>query len=106
MPTDIVSLTDKQESSKLAWIVMNQMIKEKNISKQECMVHLSQLPLFECSETIETVSISGSYKLDNEGQSKGTSFFHKYANRTSDWYLSLHIFFHTEKIKRQEKFRK
>ena len=37
--------------------------KEKVISKQECMCHLAKLDLFLWSESIETVSISGEYRL-------------------------------------------
>ncbi len=37
------------------------------ISKQDNMVHLAGLDLQHCSETIEIVSISGNYCLNQEG---------------------------------------
>ena len=96
MPSDTTSLTDKQESTRIARQVMNKVLKEKIMSKQECMVHLAQLPLFECSETIEVVSVSGSYRLDSS-PAKGSSFFHRYANRTQHLEMSLHEYFLHEK---------
>ena len=52
------------------------------ISKQESMVHLTGLDLHLCSETIETVSISGGYRLAEEGHvSKANSVLKWYASR-------------------------
>ncbi len=48
---------------KIAKKLLNKTSKNKIISKQECMCHLAKLDLFLCSETIETVSISGEYCL-------------------------------------------
>src|SRR5687767_3359294 len=53
--------------------------KDKVISKQECMCHLAKLDLFLCSESIETVSISGEYRLCTSKESK-YSFLSRYAN--------------------------
>jgi hypothetical protein len=90
------STTDKQESAMVARMVMNRIIKEKMISKQEVMVDIAQLPLFECSETVETVSISGSYRLNEKGTKK-TSFFHRYAERKDCMGMSLHEYFNYTK---------
>ena len=48
---------------KIAKKLLNKTSKDKVISKQECMCHLAKLDLFLCSESIETVSISGEYRL-------------------------------------------
>ena len=80
---------------KIAKKLLNKTTKDKVISKQECMCHLAKLDLFSCSESIETVSISGEYRLCTSGESK-YSFLAKYAKRdTSKWnQLSLHQYFH------------
>ena len=62
--------------------LLNKTTKDKVISKQECMCHLAKLDLFLCSESIETVSISGEYRLCTSGESK-SSFLTKYAKRNS-----------------------
>ena len=46
---------------KIARKLLNKTSKDKVISKQECMCQLARLDLFLCSESIETVSISGEY---------------------------------------------
>ena len=72
MQEDNSTITEKQESAKVARMVMNRALKDKVISKQECMVQLSQLQLCLCSEIINTVSISGSYKI-TDTDTNGTS---------------------------------
>ena len=54
---------DDSDVIRVARQLLNQTVGNKMISKQECMVHLGQLRLFECSETIETHSLSGYYRL-------------------------------------------
>ena len=80
---------------KIAKKLLNKISKDKVISKQECMCHLAKLDLFLCSESIETVSISGEYRLSTSNEAK-SSFLAKYANRDStkwsNW--SLHDYFH------------
>jgi hypothetical protein len=80
----------KRDSSKLAKQVMNRSLAHKMISKQESMVHLAGLDLHLCSETIETVSISGSYRLAEEGHvSKANSVLKRYASRKENIQLSF-----------------
>jgi len=80
---------------RIARKLLNKTTKDKVISKQECMCHLAKLDLVLCSESIETVSISGEYRLCTPGESK-SSFLAKYAKRdTAKWNdMSLHQYFH------------
>ena len=103
--SDNMSVTDKQESSRLARMIMNRALKDKVISKQECMVQLAQLKLYTCSDTISTVSISGSYRL-SDTSSKDTSFFHQYAKRKDHFDLSLHEYFHLKKNRQSNRYKK
>ena len=58
------SVTDcKKDIKRLARQILNKTVAKKLISKQEVMVQLAKLNLTTCSESIETVSLSGSYKL-------------------------------------------
>lgn len=92
---DKMSDEPKMEAKTLARKILNKSLSEKVISKQECMVQLSNLDLSLCSEIIQTVSISGSYKLTDTTTEYGTSFFHKYKTRTGMEHLSLDEYFHT-----------
>jgi len=87
-----------KDVKKIAKKLLNKITKDKIISKQECMCHLAKLDLFLCSESIETVSISGEYRLSTTGESK-SSFLVKYAKRdTAKWNdTSLHEYFHFTK---------
>ncbi len=80
---------------KIARKLLNKTTKDKVISKQECMCHLAKLDLFLCSEFIETVSISGEYRLCTSGEAK-SSFLTKYAKRDTTKYneMSLDQYFH------------
>ncbi len=80
---------------KVARKLLNKTTKDKVISKQECMCHLAKLDLFLCSESIETVSISGEYRLCTFGEAK-SCFLTKYAKRNTTKYneMSLHQYFH------------
>jgi hypothetical protein len=60
------------EVKTLARVSLNKVTKEKVISKQECMCHLAGLDLVLCSESIESVSMSGTCKLGTENQAKST----------------------------------
>ena len=72
--------------------------KDKVISKQECMCHLVKLDLFLCSESIDTVSISGEYRLCTSNEAK-RSILVKYAKRDAPECseMSFHQFFHHTK---------
>src|SRR5688572_12022804 len=77
--------------------LLNKTTKDKVISKQECMCQLAKLPLYLCSESFETVSISGEYRLCTSGEAK-SSFLSKYAKRDTDWsHMSLYQYFHFRK---------
>src|SRR5688500_18528712 len=80
---------------RIARKLLNKITKDKIISKQECMCHLAKLDLFLCSESIETVSISGEYRLCTSGESK-SSILTRYAKRdiTETNKMSLHQYFH------------
>src|ERR687890_2111746 len=80
---------------RIARKLLNKTSKDKVISKQECMCHLVKLDLFLCSESIDTVSISGEYRLCTSGEAK-SSFLTKYAKRDTTKYndMSLHQYFH------------
>ena len=65
------------------------------ISKQECMVLLSGLDLMMCSESIEMVSITGSYRLQDGASS---TFYSHYEKRPQSLHhLSLDQYFDEEK---------
>ena len=77
----------------LARVLLNKVTKDKVISKQECMCNLARLDLTLCSEFIETVSISGTYKIGTENQAKN-SVLSKYAMRTNAYkHMTLHEYF-------------
>ena len=86
---------NSNDVKRIARKLLNKTSKDKVISKQECMCHVAKLNLFMCSESIETVSISGEYRLCTTGEAK-YSFLTKYAKRdTAKWsHLSLHQYFH------------
>lgn len=78
---------------RIARKLLNTTTKNKIISKQECMCHLAKLDLFLCSESIDTVSISGEYRLCTSGEAQ-SSFLTKYAKRDDKWKdKSLHQYF-------------
>lgn len=83
------------EVKTLARVLLNKVTKEKVISKQECMCHLAGLNLVLCSESIEPVSISGTYKLGTETQAKATllSQYAKRENTLEDMTLHQYFFF-------------
>lgn len=78
---------------RIARKLLNKTIKNKIISKQECMCHLAKLNLFLCSESIQTVSLSGEYRLCTSKEAQ-SSFLTKYAKRDAKWNAkSLHQYF-------------
>ena len=52
---------------------------QAHIPKQECMVELDKLPLVLCTETIESISLSGSYKLSSDTHQGLVSRYRKIA---------------------------
>lgn len=49
----------KKDVKRLARQILNRSLGEKLISKQECMVQLAELSLYQCSESFESISLSG-----------------------------------------------
>ena len=83
---------DKKEVRRLSRHLLNRASSNRTISKQECMVLLRNLKLVHCTETIETVSISGQYRVQDSAQS---TILQKYRKRKSDLHhLSLDQFFY------------
>jgi hypothetical protein len=101
--TDLILHAKEKDGSKgdvktLARQLLNCSVKSRVISKQECMCLLIGLTLYDCSETIETVSISGEHKLGDGN--KNSTVLSKYAGReTSLKHLSMDEFFFHEKAK-------
>jgi len=60
------------------------------MSKQECMVELAQLSLVLCSESFETVSLSGSYRLTSDTHRDLITRYRKLAAANPS--MSLHDF--------------
>ena len=79
---------------KMARMLLNKTLKDKVKSKQECMCHLGKLNLFLCSESIDTVSISGEYRLQTSWEANSTVLA-KYAKRDAMTCneMSLHQYF-------------
>jgi hypothetical protein len=79
--------------------IFNNSIKEKMISRQEATVLLMAMPLFLCSEIIESVNLSGSYRLDSTTSSYTSRFYNKYAKRNTELFhnTTLDEFFHMTK---------
>ena len=82
----------KHDVIKLSRHVLNRAASNRTVSKQECMALLSGLDLVKCSETIETVSMSGQCRVQ-QGD-KGT-MHRRCENRDESLrHLSLDGFFH------------
>ena len=97
--SDIVT-GDSQDFRKVARQLLNSTVKDRVISKQEAMCTLRGLSLCLCSESIDTVSISGYRKISTNKTAK-SSILNMYANRKNDDELTLHQFF--KKIKKWDK---
>jgi hypothetical protein len=87
------------EVKTLARVSLNEVTKEKVISKQECTCHLAGLDLVLCSETIEPVSMSGACKLGTENQAKTTLLSEHATRKNAQKDMSLHQFFFSTKEK-------
>ena len=91
-----------KDVQRVARQILNMTVKDKMISKQEAMVLLGQLDLFECSESIETHSISSYFKISNIPDS---TLVTKYAKRPDICEsMSLYdFFFYTKSFKTSRK---
>lgn len=94
---------EKRDVVKLTRHLLNRAASNRTISKQECMVLLSQLDLVTCTETIETVSISGSYNLKKNPNYAANAILSQYSRRDKDdpevANLTLHQYFRHKKGK-------
>jgi hypothetical protein len=92
----------KGDVKKLARQLLNCSVTSRVISKQECMCLLIGLNLYECSETIETVSISGECRL-GDGH-VNTTVLSKYARRDHSLRnLSMNEYFFHSKVNTNQK---
>ena len=88
---------DKSDIARVAKKVMNRAASKRIISRQECMLLLSDLPLVQCTETIESVSINNSKCISN-GSKTDTRLVTCYAKRPTHWEsMSLKDYFLTIK---------
>jgi len=77
---------------------MNRSVANRTITKPEAMCELGQLPMVICSESIETVSITGSIRCTSDGAT--STMLSQYKNRLdTQEHLSLHEFYHARKNK-------
>ena len=58
-----VTTGSQQDVVKVARQILNRGSAHRTVSKQECVVELTELPLVLCSETTETINLSGGHKL-------------------------------------------
>ena len=86
---------DKMDIKRIVKQVMNKAASKRIISKQESMVLLGNLPLVQCSEIIDSVSINNSKRLKGDGErATDNRFVTRYKNRKQEHeHLSLHQFY-------------
>jgi len=89
---------DTYDVIKVARQLLNRSNSSRIISKQECMVELTSLPLVICSEEIENVSITGALRITKcPHKNSESSLLLRYQNRREDYEgTSLCEFFHEE----------
>ena len=89
---------DINDVIKVARQSLNRSNASRIISKQECMVELTGLPLVLCSEDIENINISGAMKIQNKGiNDQSRTMIKQYQNRPDDMeQLSFCEFVHYE----------
>ena len=102
-------LTGDHESLKsLCKHIMNKCASRRLISKQEAMVLLADLPLTDCTETIETLSINNSNPLRRSNENKTDNRLPtKYAKRPRDKeHESMSLYDYCVKIKNTDSARR
>ena len=72
----------------LARKLLNRAVVSRLVPKQECMVELDKLPLILCTETIESISLSGSYKLTSDTHNGLVAKYRKIAAKNPNLSLS------------------
>jgi hypothetical protein len=88
-----------KDVTRLARQILNRSIAHRTIPKQECMVELADLPLVICSESFETISLSGSYRITSSTHRDLVSRYRRIA--PTDPQLSLHAFA-TQELRRRK----
>jgi len=92
--------TGKDDVKRVAIKCMNQMGKNKLMSKQEAVVQLGNLPLFECSEKIEIISVNEGKIIDAEGNISKSNQMQQYSNRREEFH---HLSFYQWQIEKRKK---
>lgn len=72
---------DENDLIRLARKMLNRTTSDRIISKQECMVECTDLPLTLCSEMIQTISITGSSKVYSNRSLGKQSLINAYMDR-------------------------
>ena len=84
---------DIREMRRLARQLLNQCSKNRVVSKQEAVCQLAGLDLYNCSEILVPVSLSGNTRLGTGYQ--GKTFLASYASRVKEYHaMSLDQYFH------------
>jgi hypothetical protein len=76
---------DSSDVKALAKKIMNNSIKTKLISKQEAICQTIGLPLYNCSENIFRLSLSGIQKLSNDNSKTFKPILQQYASRPLEY---------------------
>ena len=84
----------------LARRLLHHYVGEKMFSKQECMVHLTGMDLYHCSESFERISLTGYTRMDKNGTKGANRFIREYSKRPDtfserrksfvNWFLDNH----------------
>ncbi len=76
---------------------LNKSISNRTITQQEAMCEIGKLPLVICSESMDTISLSGMVKVKNAESCNYKTLLAKYNTRTTHLDKSLHQFYHVIK---------
>lgn len=87
---------DESDVARWAHKLMNRSVANRTITKPEAMCELGQLPMVICSESIETVSITGQTRCSIDATT--STILSQYKNRHDiQEHLSLHEFYHAKR---------
>ena len=87
---------DESDVARWAHKLMNRSVANRTITKPEAMCELGQLPMVICSESIETVSITGQTRCSIDTTT--STILSQYKNRpNTQERLSLHEFYHAKR---------
>jgi len=88
---------DDQDVNRVVCQLLNRSVASRTITKQEAMCQLGGLSLVMCSDTIETVSLSGEVKLRVQGEIHTDTFLSTYCNRKECPEMSLDQYYYYKK---------